>query len=291
MTLLRDEELLPLLSGSTPIVTGHGYKDDWYAKGSPIQPSSIDMTIGDIFLPGAKLEDGGGEKHPLSRFSLNPGQTAIVTTRETVHLSPDLAAIGFPPSSVSFKGLLMTNPGHLDPGYTGKLRFTVINMGSQQYPLDQGASIVTLLIFKLSSPSKRDWQTRGNADSIIKQENIDLLCDDFMDIRRRAKKIADRAVRRAVTWATVLATVVTLSIPLVAFLLGQYSPEKTSWGHAIESSVNVLKESCSVERSRNRIEALEDSVRTIKAATCKQAPLPPYCESQPPLGPALNRTR
>ena len=132
MRLLKDDELVPLVRGANPILTGHGYDDGaavgpWYLRQSPVQPCSIDLTVGEIFLPGTTREEDGGADHPKASHNLDRGQTAIVTTREILHLRSNLAAIGFPPSHVSFQGLLMTNPGHVDPGYVGRLRFTVMS--------------------------------------------------------------------------------------------------------------------------------------------------------------------
>jgi deoxycytidine triphosphate deaminase len=55
----------------------------------------------------------------------------------------------------------MTNPGHVDPGYSGLMRFTVINMGRENFDLLRGFTIVTLLFFEMSSPAKRDYGVRN----------------------------------------------------------------------------------------------------------------------------------
>jgi deoxycytidine triphosphate deaminase len=284
MKLLKDDQLVSEVTGAAPIVTGHGYTDDWYAKFSPIQACSIDLTVGDIFLPGSKREESGGESAPLARYNLRPGQTAIVTTREEIHLSSNLAAIGFPPSRVSFKGILMTNPGHVDPGYVGRLRFTLINMGSQQYPLERGVPIVTLLVVELSSHATRDWPTRGNAAPAITQGNIDILSSDFLDVERRAEEISNKAVSKA----TFRAIYISAIVPVVGALLGLFATIfMPPWGRQLETDVKVLKESLSVEKTQNRIEKLEEELKVIKAATCRQSPRPGYCE---PPGSAVPAT-
>src|SRR5205823_6027267 len=126
MKLLKDDQLVSLITGSKPILIDHGYTKDWYERSSPVQPCSLDLMIGNIFLPGAQRSEDGGEWRPEAAYFLKPGQTAIVTTREHLSLPPNIAAFGFPPSHVSATGLLMTNPGHVDPGYSGQMRFTII---------------------------------------------------------------------------------------------------------------------------------------------------------------------
>jgi hypothetical protein len=176
----------------------------------------------------------------------------------------------------------MTNPGHLDPGYHGKLRFTVINMGRESYSLDRGAPIVTLLFFELTDKSKCDWPSRGNSSSGIAQESIDRLSRDFVDVTRRAKEISDSTVKKSIGFATAIATafaaLVTVAVPSVVSLF-LTSPEKSTWGRAIEAQVSVLKESCNVQRTQQRVESLEATVLAITAATCKQSPPPAYCTS------------
>ena len=96
--LLRDEELVNL---DPTIVTGLDRSGDLYSAKSKIQPASIDLTIGDIFLPEMKQNEEGSLQKPLKFHRLGSGHTAIVQTKEKLDLPSDLAAIGFPPTIVS----------------------------------------------------------------------------------------------------------------------------------------------------------------------------------------------
>ena len=45
----------------------------------------------------------------------------------------------FPKSGgVADRGILITNVGYIDPGYSGKLRYAIINMGNAQFTLRKG---------------------------------------------------------------------------------------------------------------------------------------------------------
>ncbi|HXH11371.1 MAG TPA: hypothetical protein VNP04_16615 [Alphaproteobacteria bacterium] len=59
----------------------------------------------------------------------------MVLTLEEFNLPGSIAVVGFPPSHVSFQGILMTNPGHVDPGYVGRMRFTVMKKGISARPI------------------------------------------------------------------------------------------------------------------------------------------------------------
>jgi dCTP deaminase len=153
--IITDGELQKLIEQKNePLLTDFEPPKEWKAKDSLVQPCSIDLHIGDIFQPGIKSGKAGSAGTPKSELVLRTGQTAIVATQESIHLPGDYAGFGFPPSHISSRALLMTNPGHIDPGYSGKLQFTVINMGREDYVLRRKDLIVTLLIFK-NSPLKR----------------------------------------------------------------------------------------------------------------------------------------
>jgi deoxycytidine triphosphate deaminase len=195
MSLLRDEELIAAITAQPPAaryVEGIALPvdpADRYSKDSPVQASSIDLHIGNVYLPGEKQTNLGGAQNPKQDHSLRTGETAVVTTMETLHLPNNIAGFGFPPSRVSFKGLLMTNPGHVDPGYQGVMRFTVINMAEDPYPLERGGKIVTLLLFRLDHAVHADWQQRNpDGSRLPNHAEISRLSRDFVDVENRAKK-------------------------------------------------------------------------------------------------------
>jgi deoxycytidine triphosphate deaminase len=217
MSLLRDEEIIATVTGTTAYVDGVVLPADPYSKDSPVQASSIDLHIGKVYLPGEKDADLGGAQNPKQDYSLKTGETAVVTTIETLHLPSDVAGFGFPPSGVSFKGLLMTNPGHVDPGYEGVMRFTVINMGKDPYCLEHGGRIVTLLLFRLSQTVHSHWGQRNpKGSSLPDHAAISRLSRDFVDVDARAKKIANEYGLRWSAGLTVAATLVVAILGLLS---------------------------------------------------------------------------
>ena len=198
MTLLTDEELASaIFPDSTsglkpkPLVEPIPEDDKNFSYFSAIQPASIDLKVGAIFLPGAAEGKRGSANHGLDKCSLKPGETIVVESLETLNIPTDMAAIGFPPAGVAVKGLLMTNAGHIDPGFSGTLSFTLINMGREEYIILKGQKIFTLLFFKLGQSVKSDLfdRTNGNLPSpTVKQETLDLLTKDFLEVEKRVDR-------------------------------------------------------------------------------------------------------
>jgi dCTP deaminase len=208
--LLTDKDLRPLIEQQqNPLLTQYDGPRDWNDKDSLVQPCSLDLHIGEIFQPGIRPGKPGSARHPKSELSMGTGQTAIVTTRESIHLPGNYAGFGFPPSHISSHGLLMTNPGHIDPGYNGRLQFTVINMGRQDFILRQRDLIVTLLIFRLQAAASADYSARhpNQAAADIKQVDLDRLSPDFVDVKKRASSIARKTLGLATAGATIAAII------------------------------------------------------------------------------------
>lgn len=275
MTLLRDEDLVARVQAAPPLVGGLRPPANWYSAESPVQSASVDLTIGGIFLPDTAPDAPGGVNDPRTEWTLKTGETAVVTTLEELRLPPNIAGVGFPPSRVSFRGLLMTNPGHIDPGYIGGLRFTVINMAREPYALKRGEVIVTVLLFELDRDVRADYVARrpGYAPRGPTREQIDWLSRDFVDVEKRSRSIA----KSALLSAGVLAAMIALIPPVWQNFINP------AW-KALETKVAVLERSVQFEKQTNTIQAhqvqldaLTKELAQIKAATCSLRPTPAYC--------------
>jgi dCTP deaminase len=271
--LFGDKALVENIAGaSTPWVIGLKRPDDWYGSDSPIQAASVDLHIGKIFVPGRTGEKEGSEHRPLTLHALEPGQTAIVSTLETLRLPSHIAAIGFPPSHISVKGLLMTNPGHVDPGYSGPMRFTVINMGKVDYTLSHGDQIVTLLFLQVSPVVQKNWVERhdGKSGRLPNQNDLDRLSPDFLDVGARAEAVAKievanegiRLKRREII-GSILAAVGSAVILAVLY----------SWSGVqdLKSKVAELDKSLSVTQLQQRVEQLEQERKMREAKNSQSA--------------------
>jgi deoxycytidine triphosphate deaminase len=208
---LSDSELLDRVEGAGPIVTGLtvGEGAERYDSDAPVQPCSIDLSVGNIYVPGAESGELGSEGMPRDGLVLDPGKTAVIETQEQCHLPDKIGAIGFPPNSVSSKGILMTNPGHVDPGYDGSMSFTVINMGQEPFTLLRGRKIVTLLFFELGKASERDLSKREHPRDGIEAQ-LAVLSHDFLDITARVKKAVTSEERKTQRLAIIAPIVIGL---------------------------------------------------------------------------------
>jgi len=200
MRILSDEELRARIEGQKdPLMQPPPTITDWFSKDSPIQPSSLDFHIGEIYVPGRAPNQAGKPTVIADRYILGGGQTVVIQTLEKISLPSELAGFGFPPSRISSQGVLLTNPGHIDPGYEGYLHLTAINMAKEPFEFRRGDVIATVVIAELGTSPRADFRARYKnvSPSQVTQDQLDRLSPDFANVEERAQQIADKAVKTA----------------------------------------------------------------------------------------------
>ena len=261
---LTDSELIALLSQKR-LVTGIdlGEGPELYSRASQVQPSSVDLRIGEVFIPGTPEGKPGSLGRPSSSAILLPGGTAVVRTLEECNLPSNIGAIGFPPNTISAEGILMTNPGHVDPGFKGRMTFTVINMSEVDFHLLKKDKIVTLLFFWLRQGVARDLGERladggevgVGADSVGKL--LGALSPDFLGITAKVKAAAETEeakTRRStikgqvgLALAGIIATIVVVGLGPAEVMRGEISDlkarvESISEAREVRKQVRVNKQ-------------------------------------------------
>lgn len=275
MRLLRDKEIHALLTGADPILTEvdtASYLD----SDSQTRAAAINLRIGDIYLPGTKAGDKGSVDDPMTSHTLESGETAIVTTIESFNLRANIVGLVFPSSRVSIHALLMTNPGYIDPGYIGKLRFTLINMGERSYDLRQRDTIVTMVLFQMDQDSEASWCERNPKKRYLSPEQDDLyrLSKDFLNVQKRSEKVADDKVQQAAlalkgvekkwqVWAVVIAAGMTLVTVLLNFGVNWYTGTLNFDKRlaVLEKSLDVSSVKRDIEDHERRLKAVETEPR------------------------------
>ena len=204
-----------------------------FSPSTQIRGCSVDLTIGEIYVPGTAEGQLGSSTKGRSNLTLEQGHTAVIRTHEEVALTAAQAAVVFPTSSVSLQGLLMTNPGHVDPGYLGHLHVTVINFGSKPYPLQKGGRLLRALFFEQLDLTNKPL---GSLPNPITEELLQRLSVDFLDIEKRTIANAQKAVEKAERKTKIIA----LYIPITVAIIGAMAAYLTAV-HAVKERVAKLE--------------------------------------------------
>jgi deoxycytidine triphosphate deaminase len=267
MILSHDEILALCRDAAAPLITVDGSSSPFLTqvtsaspKDSPIQPASLDLTIGDIYVPPPiKRLTSTAAITSQGKIVLEPGHTVVVNTGETLNLSANIAAFGFPPTTLSSRGILMTNPGHVDPGYKGKLHFTLINMGRTQFELETGMKVVTLLLTSVEHPSSADWSSLSRTvPDKPETETLNNLSPDFLDFQNRATQAAQVVLQRS-NWLMMYLPIVLAAGAFIATFLSSGVNERTT-DH--EKRISALESN----RITTRVDSLSEAVNRLERA-------------------------
>ena len=95
-------------------------------------------------------------------FTIPPGQFAFLITEEVVSVPNDaLAFIALRSKAAKFRGLVNVSGFHADPGYTGRLIFSVFNAGPGDVHLRRGDQLFTVMFADLDGRCKRTRKEAG----------------------------------------------------------------------------------------------------------------------------------
>lgn len=251
-----------------------------------VQSSSVDLTAGKIYVP-----DKIKEINKVQNFSdlaihqcrIGAGETIIIELKEDIQLSKDIGGILLPPNSLTKNGIIMTNPGHIDPGYSGKLTVCLINMGRDAVTMESSLVVATLLLFKLSSFSS-GYQKGPGAGANIKQ--LSKLSKDFANISERSYDFIKKAI-----WGHLFAAlaVVSLAIAVLAIVVPGILPVLTN---LLEVKYNESKNAQAIEKLEDQIKSLQSQLEKkateLDSNTPAPTPTPTPTSTSAPAPPAIH---
>ncbi len=144
---------------------------------SAIQPSSVDLRVGDEFrvfrntrypyidvrrpMPGltepVKVAEG-------EAFILHPGEFVLATTLEWVRIPADLVARLEGKSSLGRLGLLIhSTAGFVDPGFEGRLTLELSNVANLPITIYPGMRIGQISFYRLTTPAETPYGAREDS--------------------------------------------------------------------------------------------------------------------------------
>jgi deoxycytidine triphosphate deaminase len=254
MNVLARKELIELFKSNTlGIEDPGGVLNTWvdrdYSWDNPFQQCSIDLHVGFIYVPETEPSNIGGAYNPKTdEHVLMTGHTVMIRTKEKITMPNNVGGICFSPSRLSLKAVLVTNMGHVDPGYSGHLHFTAINMGKEPYAFRVNDIICSMIFFKLSESvlpyGKEHFTTIKNGKQdlhipVVISNYFPKLARDFVDVEKRAQSIAKEEIDRTKFWqigVPVIAAVIIAVASLSQLWINKpWEKELTHLGSRIES--------------------------------------------------------
>jgi dCTP deaminase len=128
---------------------------------------------------------------PDQAFTVPPGQFAFLETAEEVSVPSDALGLISIKATIKFRGLVNVSGFHVDPGFKGRLVFSVFNAGPATIHLKRGEPCFLIWYAQLDTKSefiRRSYDDTGlqprHINNISGQlQSIDSLLDEMRELR------------------------------------------------------------------------------------------------------------
>ncbi len=121
---------------------------------SRVKSAHYELSLGDeTFLTGTNPNEDAISNNNPNSISIHPGQFALLLTEETITVPGNMIAFISIKASQKFKGLVNISGFHVDPGFIGKLLFSVYNAGPSTIVLERKQKLFSIWFSPLSGDS------------------------------------------------------------------------------------------------------------------------------------------
>lgn len=210
---------------------------------APYNPSNLDcasyrLCVGEqAFVTSDKLSDHHPQPElvahlgasPRNLLRIDPGQFAFLLTEETVEVPSGAIAFISMRAKYKFRGLINVSGFHVDPGWKGKLIFSVYNAGPGPIIVERGEPLFIIVFSDLDQESHPPFLYRGGAQGqnsikgdLVSSLNAQVFSPQFLQtkLEQTHERIAtvDRNTTIAVGIGSALLGITSILIATVALL-------------------------------------------------------------------------
>lgn len=154
MAFLGKEDLKNILCKENIILDDNGsccYKEE------NLKQASYELKLGkEVYLTDNKKQVKTILTEEKDVITINPGQFALLLTEETVNVPGDLLGFISIKASEKLKGLINVSGFHVDPGFKGKLLFSVYNASPSKIQLTKGCPYFLIWFSEIKTPLTGD---------------------------------------------------------------------------------------------------------------------------------------
>lgn len=153
-------------------------------------------------------------------INIMPGQFALLMTSEEVYMPADLIGFISIKAKIKFRGLINVSGFHVDPGFKGKLKFSVFNAGANPVILRAGDPTFLIWFSQFTKPFDEVDKYHGKHINYITPDDIYKIRGDVVSINSLKKDVED-LTRTMTIIKTFIYPTAAIIITLIVFLLNK----------------------------------------------------------------------
>ena len=196
---------------------------------------SYELGLGsEAYVTGEKRKVQLGEK---DHIVIPPGQFALLMTEERVRIPAD--AIGFISIKSKFKvgGLINVSGFHVDPGFEGKIIFSVYNAGVQEIVISRRKRVFLLWLSSMDQTGEVYKGPRLGQESIPDEDMMKIRGEIPSPVVLQRK--IERLQNRVITYTSIASILIGLMIAILVKVL-LYDPAQTKRDNNIQKEQSTI---------------------------------------------------
>ncbi|UPL50208.1 dCTP deaminase domain-containing protein [Hymenobacter sublimis] len=133
---------------------------------SPYDPERIksgayELSMGDEYFTTNTETATKNVLAEKEQFVIEPGQFALLITKEIIFIPASNLGFISVKAGIKFRGLINVSGFHVDPGFHGRLKFSVYNAGSRAITLEEGQRLFPLWLSEFTEELTDDQVYAG----------------------------------------------------------------------------------------------------------------------------------
>jgi dCTP deaminase len=143
-----------------------------------VKSGAYELSLGnEVFRTDSKDKKKEILKDDKEQVTINPGQFALLLTEEELNIPTDKIAFISIKAKIKLRGLINVSGFHVDPGFRGKLVFSVYNAGTSPISLEKGEPyfLIWFAELKLTNTETETYNGEHKNQNSIPLSYIDAL--------------------------------------------------------------------------------------------------------------------
>ncbi|RYZ90889.1 MAG: deoxycytidine triphosphate deaminase [Proteobacteria bacterium] len=171
-----------------------------------IKSAAYELSLGEECFLTSDPDNTKDKLDNHDQVSIPPGQFGLLISEESVKVPLDAIAFISIKAGVKFRGLVNVSGFHVDPGFMGKLKFSVFNAGGQPIVIQRNQRIFLIWYADLDQKTEAAYSGAHQNQSQISGEDVMRIQGEIASPAVLAKRISDLETQFKV-WSGVLLTV------------------------------------------------------------------------------------
>jgi dCTP deaminase len=210
-----------------------------------------ELSLGDEIYRTSNKDGVKEDIKDNTQITIEPGQFALLLTNEVIEIPNNL--IGF--ISIKFKlkkkGLVNISGFHVDPGFKGKIKFSVYNAGPTSITLDKGKPYFLIWLSQLTSEATKPYNGSYDGQAHIDDSDVNDLKGEIASpnvLLQRINENKDHLIRLSSLAAILITICATIAINFY-FKKNDYEEgykfriKEETWARKIDSLTKIKVDS------------------------------------------------